>query len=222
VEYAERAYNIYREIGNIARTTHAIKFTVDDTLEHKLPCNLEFVEAVSTSMDHYADNNDVTVFHSDENISPNGYMADILTNSSLIQPFVQQTSDLHPKGEYIPYELEGSPGNYKLRFDSSISGTEIICIYRGVVVDREGNPILFRKEAEAIAAKLAFIYIQKRMFMKDPTAGQILPYIKGECGRLMAAAKIPEYMTQNDWNRVLTALTSHNRKVYHRSFKTMQ
>ena len=71
---------------------------------------------------------------------------------------------------------------------------------------------------------MARIMLQKRIWMKDPGALQIWQALNVpmEAGRKMAAAKIPEYVSQNEWNRILTAMTSHNRKVYYSSYKLMQ
>jgi len=38
----------------------------------------------------------------------------------------------------------------------------------------------------------------------------------------MAAAKIPERMSQNELDKLLTARTSHDRKVYWSSYKPLQ
>jgi len=220
-DYIERAYNVYRAIGNIATAVYSFKFTIDSTGKVQLPCNLEFIEAVSTGQDNLNDSTELTVLYSNENISPNGYMADIILNPT-DKISVPQTSVLHPTGNFIPYQLRGTAGNLHLEFSADYVNSSCVCIYRGVIVDADDNPILFRKEAEAIAAQLAFLDTQKRVFMRDPNAMPILAYIKGEANRMMAAAKVPEHITQNQWNRVFSALTTHNRKVYHSSYKPLQ
>ena len=48
-DYLEKAYNIWRDIGNIATATHAFRFEVSDDAEVILPCNVEFIEVVSQS-----------------------------------------------------------------------------------------------------------------------------------------------------------------------------
>lgn len=222
-DYLERAYNIWREIGNIATAIHAFEFEIDETREVQLPCNTEFVEAVSEG-EHWVDRfgEHYHLFHADWNIDPNKFLADaIIRNPNKIRLDAQQ-SYLHPDGEYIPYELRGTIGNLSLYFDEKFVGHRGVCIFRGVCVDDEGNPLLNRKEAEAIAYKLAFIDTQKKSFMRDPASVQLLPYIKPESERKMAAAKIPEYISQNQWNRVLSTMTRHDRKVFWSSYKLAQ
>ena len=220
-DYVERAYNVFRAIGNIATAIYSFKFTIDSTGCIDLPCNVEFIEAVSTGQDNLSESTGLTMLYSNENISPNGFMADIILDKAN-KISVPQTSILHATGNFIPYQLMGKPGHYKLKFGAEYVNSQCVCIYRGILVDCDDNPLLFRKEAEAIAAQLAFLDTQKKVFMRDPNAMPVLAYIKAEANRMMAAAKVPEYITQNQWNRVFSALTSHNRKVYHSSYKSLQ
>ena len=89
-------------------------------------------------------------------------------------------------------------------------------------MDDDGNPCITRKEADAIAYKIAFIETQKRVFIGDPQASQLLPYIKGESAVKMQAAKIPEYLTQNFLDSLLDAKVSHGRKIFDSSYKTLK
>jgi len=223
-DYVERAYNVWRDIGNIATSIHAFEFEIGNDSTVSLPCNTEFVESVSSGHDYDCGEN-VILYSANWSTDPNQHLADALVSpNSNIHDMSDQKSRLHAEGVYIPYELKGTVGNYKLSFDSKQIGQKGVCIYRGVCVDSNGNPLLSRKETEAIAYKLAFIHLQKRIFTADPVAAQIMQQsnLVMEYGRKMAAAKIPEYVSQNQWNRMLSAMTSHNRKVYWSSFKTMQ
>jgi len=226
-DYVERAYNVWRDIGNIATSTHAFEFIVDNNLTVTLPCNTEFIESVSSGWDWQDEVGDsVTLYHADWSLSPNTFLADAVANPNARRVGVGETSKhsrLHPGGAFIPYELQGTTGNYKLQFDSSHEGKHGVCIYRGTCVGSDGNPLLARKETEAIAYKLAFLHLQKRIFKADPVAAQIMQQtnLVAEYGRKMAAAKIPEYVSQNQWDRMLSAMTSHNRKVYWSSYKSL-
>jgi len=220
-DYVERAFNVFRAIGNIATGIHHIKVTIDQSGRVALPCNMEFIESVSTNRNNY-EGGEFTLLYSDMNLSPNGYLADIVLDQSRNRVSLPAASKLHPVGSFIQYELKGTVGCKYLQFTSEYIGTSIVCIYRGVMVDADNNPLLFRKEAEAIAAQLAFIDVRKRCFMKDPTAMAMLQYAQAEANQKMAAAKIPEYVTQNQWNRVFSALTTHNRKTFYNSYKSIQ
>jgi len=217
-DYGERAYNIFRAIGNIATGIHQFHFTIGDDLKIELPCNCEFIEAISTDENLLMKQEDLVVYSSNTHVSPNAFLADIISNESLRRVYVPQASNLHPTGIYLPYELHGRT----VYFTKEQAGTKAFIIYRGVLVDEQNNPILHRKEAEAMAAQLAFLYTQKQVFMRDPAASGILAYIKPEASRLMAAAKIPEYVSQNQWNRIFSAKTRHDRKVYNTGYKAIQ
>lgn len=223
-DYIERAYNTWRDIGNIATATHAFEFTIPTERKVMLPCNMEFVEAVSRG-EHWVDywGEHYTAFIVDGHMGQNQFLADAVTRNTVqYDRHDSQKSHLHPGGEFIPYELGGSPGNFFLLFDEKFVGQSGVCIYRGVVIDTDGNPLLNRKEAEAIAYRMAFLDTQKKAFMRDPAALQMITYIQGEAGKKMAAAKIPEHISQNQWNRILTTMTRHDRKVFNSSYKTMQ
>jgi hypothetical protein len=217
-DYLERAYNVYRAIGNIATAIQEYHFTIDDSLQIELPCNCEFLESVSTDENLLMRQEDLVVYSTNAHVSPNAFLADIISNESLRRVYVPQASTLHPSGIFLPYTLE----RRTLHFGKEQAGTKAHIIYRGILVDEQNNPVLYRKEAEAIAAQLAFIHTQKQVFMRDSAAAQILAYIKPEAARLMTAAKIPEYITQNQWNRILSSKTRHDRKVYNSSYKALQ
>ena len=220
-DYVERAYGIFRDIGNIATSIHSFEFTVDSDLTVDLPCNVEFIDSVSHYTEGCAEN--TILWHADDTVNPNSFLPDVVLNPNASRiDMDDQDSHLHPKGEFMPYELGGRVGCYSLKFDESKAGLRGICIYRGICVDPDGNPLLTRKEAEAIAYKMAFIDTQKKAFMGDPAALNRIEYIKLESGRKMTAAKIPEYVSQNGWNRMLSAMTRHDRKVFWSSYKTMQ
>jgi hypothetical protein len=218
-DYLERAYNTYRAIGNIATGIHHFKFTVADDLKIELPCNCEFIESVSTDENLLMRQEDLIIYSAtNSSLSPNSFLADVISNESLRRVYIPQSSNLHPTGIFMPYDLQGRI----MHFSTEQSGTKGNLIYRGILVDDNDNPILYRKEAEAIAAQLAYLHTQKQVFMRDPAAAGILAYIKPEANRLMAAAKIPESITQNQWNRILAARTRHDRKVFNSSYKPVQ
>jgi hypothetical protein len=223
-DYLEHAYNIWRDIGNIAKAIHSFEFTVPQDGKVMLPCNMEFIEAVSRGNRFFDEcGEQVEVLVVDKPIGNNQFFADaVIRNASQQGSYKTQKSHLHPGGEFVPYELGGSTGNNFLIFDNKFAGDTLVCIYRGIVIDKDGNPLLNRKEAEAIAYRMAFLDTQKKAFMRDPASIQMLSYIKDEAGKKMAAAKIPEHISQNQWNRILSAMTRHDRKVFNSSYKTMQ
>ena len=226
-DFIEKSYLFYREIGDIATATHAFEAVIEKG-RIDLPCNCEFIESVSTGQILKDEYDDLLVFYGVEDLQE----ATIVTNESSFLPDVIEDkrfrrhnlsrSQLHPRGELIPFEILGSGCSRYLNFDPRFEGVHIQVIYRGILLDEDKNPLITMKQAIAIAYKTAFMVIQKKAFQGDTISMNILSYIKPEAERKMAAAKIPEYLSQNFIDRLLSAKTRHDRKVFWSSYKTMQ
>lgn len=215
-DYIERAYNIYRQIGNVYAHLHLYEFTVPESKEMELPCNVFSVEAV-TYNSAYLEQIDTTFIYHDHVYNDNYrlYVADALNKSIKNITPQRMTGHAHALGQFVPYELVGK----KLLFDEKWIGAKLYLLYKGAVVDDSGNPCLYRKEAEAIAYKLAYLDAQKRAFKGDPGGVQAVNLLKFDVGRLIQAAKIPDTMTQNFLDRMLSTKTRHDRKVFYNSYK---
>lgn len=225
-DFVELSYIVFREIGNIATATHSFELVLDNNLEIDLPCNCEFIESVTTGSIMKDEYNDFIVFYnlsSTPTITTNdsSFLPDVIDDPRFRRHSLSR-SHLHGMGEFLPYELSGSACNKKMTFDRRFIGTNVNIIYRGTLIDDDKNPLITMKIAMAIAYKMAFIQTQKKAFMGDRPSMELLSYIKPEAERKMAAAKIPEYLSQNFWDRVLSAKTRHDRKVFWSSYKLMQ
>lgn len=219
-DYVEDAYNVFRDIGNIAIAHHAFRCTADEMGEVILPCNVEFIEAVTTNQKIEHDGLLINISQPELTYNPNSFIPGIITSKDLPEDFFY--TELHPAGDFIPYELIGNKGGKKIRVQEESAGKEITVIYRGIVMDDDGNPCITRKEADAIAYKIAFMETQKKTFLGDPQASSLLSYIKGESATKMQSAKIPEYLSQNFLNSLLDAKVSHGRKIFNSSYKTLK
>ena len=219
-DFVERAYRGFRKLGNIATATHKYRATVENGTV-KLPCNVEFIESVSTKdivIDHI---NDV-IYSIDNNhsmITNQYYYPDIVTAGVYNKVNLSRTQ-LHPNGVFIPYEICGK--NEYIKVKEQLDGEEITIIYRGQVLDEDGLPALTSKEVEAIACFVAYYDVKKRIFMKEPGLEGMWSIIQQEYPRLMAAAKIPEYLSQSFWDELLSANTRFDRKQFGSSYKLMR
>jgi hypothetical protein len=99
----------------------------------------------------------------------------------------QQRTIARADGEYIPYSLESMGDRYVIIVDPIYIGSVIHIGYKGLCTDTDGHPSLYRKEAEAIANKLAYMDVQRDTFKRIPAAMQLLPIIKAQSDRSMAA-----------------------------------
>jgi hypothetical protein len=218
--YIEKAYRIFREIGNIASCTHAITTPVSSKNIIELPCNCEFIESVSAgTLESDGSHDDLVIFHDDKAVHKESQIS-LLTSNTYSTNLSK--SQLNPPGEFVPYEVKVE-GEYKyLSFSDTFTGIDITVIYRGIMIDDDGNPLLTIKEATAIAFKCAYEISFKEAFKGSPIAQNALALVANEYGRKMQAAKLPEYLSQNFIDRMLSAKTRHDRKVFYSSYKTMQ
>jgi hypothetical protein len=221
-DYIEHGYNIWREIGNLTTCVHSFEFEIPEDGIVPLPCNVQLIHSVARgypTVQFYENNGHIFRMYNSWKMNPHQFLSDALMRAPSTSPDILKTNRYKAVGEYIPYVLQGQPGSYSLHFLKEHMLEKAVIIYSGILLDDDGNPVLNRKEAEAIAYKLAFIDTQKRAFKHDVKASNLLAYIKPEAERKMAAAKIPEYINDNEWDRVFSAKTSHDRKVYWSSYK---
>jgi len=220
-DYVEDAYRVWRDIGNIAVATHAFEGIVGTDNVIVLPCNCEFIEAVTTGPYRQDNEGDLVIWYdtSTNVINPNSFLPDIkLDESYLLSPITH--TQLHPQGVFIDYELFNKGGAKYMRFNEKYAGSKLTVMYRGIIMDDDGNPCITRKESEAIAYKIALIETQLEAYKGDPLKIKLLGMIKGQSDIKMQAAKIPEYLSQNFIDQLLAAQTRYDRKVFNSSYKT--
>jgi hypothetical protein len=124
------------------------------------------------------------------------------------------SSTLYSSGKYVKYRLEGD----SLVFDKDYSGISVL--YHGVIVDDEGLPLLNDKELYAIAAYIAYSFTYRKSLMqKDGSLIQLAAVIKADWLRACSAARVSEYLTQNDMDAIADVRTRWDRKMYGKSFK---
>lgn len=218
-DYVERAYTIYKRIGNVATVLHSFEATIDSTLQVQIPCNAYGIDAVTTKEEFdslsFEDNTLFAYDPTSGSVTENTLLRGFMTTT---KPTFYGQSRQHASGSFVPYEIDGDC----LNFDEKFEGVTVIILYKGLLVDQDNNPCLNSKEAEAIAYRMAFLDTQKKVFMQDPAASQLLAYIKPESEIKMQAAAIPERLSQNFFDRLLDIKTSHNRKVYNNSYKSIK
>lgn len=219
-DFIEKAYRGYRKIGNIATATYKYKGKVENQ-KIKLPCNIEFMESLSTG-DIILDSVNDIIFVSENPGGPitNEYYYPDLISFENVNKINLSRTNLHPTGQFVPYEICGK--NEHLLVNEKLEGEELLVIYRGQVLDEDGLPSLTAKEVEALAYYVAYLDIQKRIFMKEPGMADMFAIIKPEYIRTMTAAKIPEYVSQNFWNELLSANTRFDRKTFGNSYKLLR
>ena len=96
----------------------------------------------------------------------------------------------------------------------------IIVIYKGILVDEDsGLPLISEKEAQAIAAYIAYAYLYKDgIRRKDGATINLAQDLYNKWLRLCNRARITDEFSDNDLDKILDAKTSWNRKAYSKTY----
>ena len=177
------------------------------TTEVQLPCNCDYIEAVTTS---YEDWNNVS------NLYPNG---DI--NSAYVEEYIESRkqfkSPLYQRGKFVKYERVGDT-----LYLSEPYG-QINILYKGVVLDDDGLPELTDKEALAIATYCAYVTKFKEGLMtNNSNIIEAANLLKQQWNIQCDQARVDSYIDQNQMDQILEAKTSWNRKLHNKSYKPVR
>ena len=219
--FVELGWYAYRDIGNIAIDNYVAKLPVDSRGIIKLPENFDTMEAVTTMdipLETLGDG--YQIYDSGIPLS-RWFFTQTVLNETVRYFDLSQSGTIAP-GELISYTFIAKDKiqiNTEILRNNVSKLVEVYVVYKGVVVDDMCLPMLTFKESQAVAYRVAFLKIKRDAFMMKPGAIELLQYIKTQSARLMQAAKIPEYIDQNEFDTILNAMTSWDRKTYGRSFK---
>lgn len=203
------------EIGLVAwnkigiHNTRTYRMIVDVDCENKqvtLPCNCDIIESVNCLWEDYSK---VT------NDTPNGSFFSQFTES-YIEQRKEFRDPLYQSGKYVKYQRVGD----ELIFEEEYGPVQIL--YKGAEVDDEGLPMINEKQKDAIACFIAYIQkFKEGMSTHNPNIIQEAQLLNQRWLQLCDAARVSEYLNQNDMNKILDAHSTFNRKIYGKSFKPM-
>lgn len=176
----------------------------DNSVE--LPCNADIIEAVTYGFEDW---NYTT------NDTPNGDF-----NSQFVESYIEGRklfeNPLYINGRYAKYERVGDT----LYFDKNYGKVNIL--YKGIILDEEGLPEIDDKECIAIATYCAYIKKYKEgLITNNANIIQMAQLLEQKWHRYCDAARVPQYLNQNDMNEILDAKTSWDRKRYNKSYKPL-
>jgi precorrin isomerase len=87
-------------------------------------------------------------------------------------------------------------------------------------LDDDDLPLINDKEAIAIADYIAYtVKYKEALRTNNSTVFQMAQTIKAQWRIHCDAARVPEYINQNEMDDLLEVMSSHNRKVHGRSYK---
>lgn len=171
----------------------------------QLPCNCDVIEAVTYGFEDW---NWVS------NIYPNGDFSSQFTES-----YIEGRKLFHDpfylEGKFVKYTRVGNT----IYLDKDYGGTLQI-LYKGEIVDDNGLPQITDKEALAIATYCAYITKYKEgLITNNGNILQLAQTLEVKWNRQCDQARVPDEMSQNEFDEILDAKTSWNRKIHNKSYK---
>lgn len=203
IEIGLVAYNF---IGN--KNTHLVADIVNVDMRTglvNLPCKADLVEAIT-----YPKIEDWNYTSNTKNFGD----FNTLNVEQYIEKSKQFVDPLYVSGRFIKYRREG---NY-IYVNEKV---DVVCVlYHTEQLDEEDLPLINDKEAIAIADYIAYtIKYKEALRSNNSNVFQMAQTIKKQWLLHCDAARVPEYVNQNEMNDLLEIASSYNRKVYGRSFK---
>lgn len=190
-------------IGNKRVKLYSYNTCIDENNSIQLPCNASSIESVTS---HYEDWNRVT------NYSEHGDQ-----RSSFIESHIEAEkvypSPYYSPGKLLGYEQVGGTLYFKKNYGS------INILYKGILADEEGLPLLSNKEALAIATYIAYVQKYKEGLKTSNTViMNLASSLEGKWHKQCDQARVTN-LSQNDMNQILNVKDSWNRHQYGYSYK---
>lgn len=206
IDFEELGMIAYRKIGNHRWRTYRYTTPI---VHHKveLPCNFSELESVTAPFEDW---NRTT------NTETNGDL-----NSQWVEQYTESrkigTAPLYNSGHFIHYEKVGDILYFK------VTGVPVCILYRGEELDDTGLPCITDREAEAIAAFVAYTVKYKTALKENNQVDmQAAALLKNDWALKCDQARVPDHVTQNEMDEVLDARANWNRKSYGKSLKPIE
>ena len=172
-----------------------------------LPCNLDVIEAVTAEYEDYQKTSNQSVAGEIQT----GFIDDYIESRKF------NTNPLYTKGKFIKYWQEGNRLKLADRF------AHVNILYKGVVTDDDGLPLLNEKELDAIAVFCAYTSTFKAALVtKDAATMQLSQILELKWKSLCSQARVPSNISQNEMDEILNVSTSWDRKRFGRSYKPIK
>ena len=195
-----KEYRLYKYRA-VPLKTELNEFYVD------LPCNVDIIEAVTADYEDYQKTTPTTLAGNNQNGWIEGY----------IETRKYNTGELYSSGKFIKYREENDRLYLADEFEL------VYILYKGVLMDQDGLPMLNDKEMDAIAAFCAYTDdFKKARLTKDKATMEIALAMEQRWLKLCTQARVPDYINQNEMDEILNAVTSWDRKRYGKTFKPIR
>ncbi len=195
----------YNHIGN--KNTRLYKGTldvncVDGSIE--LPCNVDIIEAVTYCGEDW---------NYTSNTKHNGDVNSLFTENA-IEAQKRFLDPFYVSGKYVDYKRVGNT----LYVNKGLGKVNIL--YHGILVDEDGLPEINDKEALAIADYIAYTYTYKKAIRTmNKNTMDLAKDLKQNWLFHCDAARVPDYVSQEEMNKILDVQSSWGRKIFNKSYK---
>lgn len=208
-DFEEIGMVAWRMIGNKRQRLYRYCTDINcsaNTVE--LPCNCDEIEAITYGFEDW---NFVSNFY------PYGD-----PYSSWVEDYIEAKkafeNPYYIGGRYVKYERVGDT----LYLDGKYKG-KIFILYRGTILDDNGLPELTEEEALAIATFCAYTdKYKKALATNNPQTLKMAQELERLWRTRCSQARLPQYISQNEWNEILDAKVNWNRKIFNKSYKPLK
>lgn len=171
----------------------------------KIPCKADLIEAITDPrVEDWSYTSNVKNFGDWNTLNIEQY----------IEKSKQSIDPLYISGRFVKYRREGD----YIYVNENLQ--QVCILYHTEELDEEDLPLINDKEAIAIADYIAYTVKYKEALRSNNSAVfQMAQTIKKQWQIHCDAARVPEYVNQNEMNDLLEVMSSANRKVHGRSYK---
>ena len=171
----------------------------------KIPCKADLIEAIT-----YPKAEDWSYTSNVKNFGD----WNTLNIEQYIERSKQSVDPLYISGRFIKYRREGDYIYVNDKVD------QVCILYHTEQLDEDDLPLINDKEAIAIADYIAYtIKYKEALRSNNQAVFQMAQTIKKQWQIHCDAARVPEYVSQNEMDDLLEITSSHNKKVHGRSYK---
>lgn len=196
----------YNFIGN--KNTQLYRVLLDVNCEDgsvQLPCGVDIIEAVT-----YCGLED---WNYTSNTKEYGDKASLYTEQ-YIEYEKAFLDPLYLSGKFVKYRRAGD----KLYVNKGLG--KVLVLYHGEILDKDGLPEINDKEAIAIAEYIAYtIKYKEAIKTNNKYVLQQAQDLRQQWLFHCDAARVPQYVNQNEMDSILDAQSAWGRKMYGKSFK---
>lgn len=196
----------YNFIGN--KNTRLYKALLDVNCEDgsiELPCNVDIIEAVTyCGPEDWKYTSNTKEYGDHHSLYTENY---IESKKAFLNP-------LYISGKYVEYKRVGN----RLYVNKGLGKVNVL--YHGILLDEEGLPKINDKEAIAIAEYIAYVCKYKEAIRtNNQNVLKMAQDLKQQWLIHCDAARVPEYISQEEMDQILNVQSSWGRKMYNRSYK---